>query len=718
MSSTSNFLNSSPLSSTAFASSPGGSDTHSPHGGGIRHSITPHRLKETKRTTFYFGVSSLFAFLALATVLLASLYRSDLTSQHLLFQARASAQLDGFRSRFERLFDRVSAAAVGMQGLPREHWNRSAVVPLLLGKSAASQGQVTSRDALMLVERIDGNPKLRLEEVAGDLGLSFEDIRCVERLENNTEYLADIPVEELAQSLQDQDISVVQYDVANSSVYESLKLNRKHYFIPTYRSDMDVEGDVSPRTASMSCVDIYQQRILRLRLAHMWQSRTTVSHPPVSSRSTESVVIPLLSPIVTPTADGDRLQAYITGFFDAERERTLFEELFGNLGWEFKDSCSQQVFLAHENPRGPRLDTVAQGLNYLLSILGLMPDVGSFLDQHSVFHDLIIGDSGSSRDRCRLKFGHTSPSAFVRTVYNPSHFEFDTEAVLGGRVYTIRIWATPAFFDGSMRYNLPLLLGVLFLISCGLSVAASAILWQVSMQVDARAQAAASQRRADRAWAEVQAHERVIGYIHHEVKNPLNVVVGTIDLIDDVLAAALRARHRRVYQKARQLRMMEDGSRASETTGPPDSMDSRYQSSPGVSTATSLMSSRTSMSDRTLKQLRGDIRVLREAAQQVERQVEDMLDFTRLRRGEMDVKMEPTKVSQLLKDLVRDHQSLTKVPIIVKIEDVRGLRVITDSVRVRPINSKWPIQCLPSHERRVHHAAGALSSGGERPYRA
>ena len=168
--------------------------------------------------------------------------------------------------------------------------------------------------------------------------------------------------------------------------------------------------------------------------------------------------------------------------------------------------------------------------------------------------------------------------------------------------------------------------------------------------------------------AQVDAHEKVLGYINHEIRNPLNVLVASIDFVDEMVQKWFVERSRGRPK--------------------PTSENELSFGSPAHSESDSISStpSETSSDEQVVE----DLKLMRHAALQLERQVNDMVDFHRLKQGRLKIEYEVVHLASLLRHLVADHSLLTDVPIVVE-DTPRGLqsslqnRVFVDEVRLRQL---------------------------------
>ena len=188
---------------------------------------------------------------------------------------------------------------------------------------------------------------------------------------------------------------------------------------------------------------------------------------------------------------------------------------------------------------------------------------------------------------------------------------------------------------------------------------------------------------------QVVAYEKVLGYVNHEIRNPLNVLVASLEFVDEVVS-------RRV-QRARMQRLStsSDDDEASlrmptvMSHGAGLDLDGDAPEVAGPAPTITITSPKSDTAAEDLRMLE-DVAAMREAAYQMERQVNDMLDFQRLKQGRMILEPSPVHVFRLIRRIAVEHQVLTDVPIEVEAGPCEGIacfprRVVVDELRLRQL---------------------------------
>ena len=199
---------------------------------------------------------------------------------------------------------------------------------------------------------------------------------------------------------------------------------------------------------------------------------------------------------------------------------------------------------------------------------------------------------------------------------------------------------------------------------------------------------AAAEAKQQAAEAEAAGSEMLLGYVNHEVRNPLNVLVASMDLVEEVV--------RRWCRKPTKSRSEASISAAKEAEeGVQD---------PGVNAAMVDGAAEHKASEEAQQLVGGaipgaeaqqvlhDMHVMRQAALTLERQVNEMLEFQQMKSGRIQVKLARINVADMLSKLADEHRALTTVPINVTLHPPTGYdafpnAVLADGARLLQIAS-------------------------------
>uniref|UniRef100_A0A7S1GAU8 histidine kinase n=1 Tax=Bicosoecida sp. CB-2014 TaxID=1486930 RepID=A0A7S1GAU8_9STRA len=196
--------------------------------------------------------------------------------------------------------------------------------------------------------------------------------------------------------------------------------------------------------------------------------------------------------------------------------------------------------------------------------------------------------------------------------------------------------------------------------------------------------ASSESERAHRRAAEAAriAHEETMSYACHELRNPLHAICATAVMVLDDVGKLTRLLHRATSSAGRH-----DSAAAGDddellrnaallVADPPDdgsvaSSASARRLGPGIS--------------RTVSGITKDIETIVRSSKLMQTVVDDLLDYARLRYGQLEVVPTPCALRDVVEDLTSSHQAMARVPLRHQVDADVPATVFMDELRARQV---------------------------------
>lgn len=264
----------------------------------------------------------------------------------------------------------------------------------------------------------------------------------------------------------------------------------------------------------------------------------------------------------------------------------------------------------------------------------------------------------------------------------------------GGRAWRVTIFPLPAFAERFATASADWVFVETLILGVALVALTSTVMGLCAIQQRAAVSESLAQEREQRIAAEVerQTHRTTIGWLAHELRNPLFVSLASGKFLLD----ALTGKHRGAHRKG------SIGSDVSDDLTDTSAVDSAIASGPtsessgGAADTDAFASSELSSpgpapGSRDAKLIE-DAQAVVDASRQMQRLINDVLDFQALRAGKLSVHPLPTRVRQFLGKLVALHKSVGSkrvalsytvhhsVPEVIEVDRLRLSQILSNSL--------------------------------------
>ena len=279
-------------------------------------------------------------------------------------------------------------------------------------------------------------------------------------------------------------------------------------------------------------------------------------------------------------------------------------------------------------------------------------------------------------------------------LFSKVHFMFGRSWVLSVAAHTD--WHSVATADDP---DTVIAVGTCFAVIFAALIALSVWLLQRSERLRTKA-AEAKQQAAE---AQASATELLLGYVNHEVRNPLNVLVASLEFVEEAILRWSNKLRPHVAQAARApSSKAAEGSTAAPNFDfpmtPPETKDTETPNTPTIVIPPSAtrpysdLDSDLIVPHKDAQVVLRDLAAMRVAANQMERQVNEMLDFQQLKQGKIEIRNAACDLARSIRRLVGEHRVLTRVPIEFNVkfpssEDAFPNPVWTDEMRFQQLLS-------------------------------